>query len=64
MKLFFDRAAKKTGIPADYLDIIKACDTVVRFNIPLVRDNGTLETVTCYRYALYYEGRGRRVIEV
>jgi glutamate dehydrogenase/leucine dehydrogenase len=49
VKLFFDRAAKKTGIPPDYLDIIKACDTVVRFNIPLVRDNGTLETVTCYR---------------
>jgi len=29
--------------------MIKACNTVVRFNIPLRRDNGKLETITCYR---------------
>ena len=49
VKLFFDRAASKTDIPQEYLDIIKACDSVVRFNIPLKRDNGTIDTVTCYR---------------
>jgi len=49
VKLYFDRAASKTGIPQDYLNLIKACDTVIRFNIPLRRDNGKIETVTCYR---------------
>ncbi len=50
VKLFFDRAATKTGIPEEYLKLIQACDTVIRFNIPLRRDNGTIETITCYRY--------------
>lgn len=49
VKLFFDRAAAKTTIPHDYLDLIKACDTVIRFNVPLVKDNGTVEVITCYR---------------
>ena len=50
VKLFFDRAASKTDIPQEYLNLIKACNTVIRFNIPLRRDNGSIETVTCYRY--------------
>jgi hypothetical protein len=50
VKLFFDRAASKTDVPQEYLNLIKACNTVIRFNIPLRRDNGTVETVTCYRY--------------
>ena len=49
VKLFFDRAASKTSIPEEYLDLIKACNTVIRFNIPLKRDNGKIETITCYR---------------
>lgn len=49
VELFFNRAAAKTNIQEDYLEQIKSCDTVVRFNIPLVRDNGTVESVTCYR---------------
>ena len=49
VKLFFDRAASKTDIPQEYLNLIKACNTVIRFNIPLRRDNGTIETITCYR---------------
>jgi hypothetical protein len=49
VKLFFDRAAKLTSIPPDYLKLIKSCNTVVRFNIPLVKDNGDIETITCYR---------------
>ena len=28
---------------------IKECDTVIRFNIPLQRDDGSLEILTCYR---------------
>ena len=49
VKLFFDRAATKTDVPQEYLQLIKACNTVIRFNIPLRRDNGTVETITCYR---------------
>jgi hypothetical protein len=50
VKLFFDRASKHTKIPNKYLNLIKACNAVVRFNIPLKRDNGDIETITCYRY--------------
>ena len=49
VKLFYDHAAKQTGIDPMYLEMIKACQTVIRFNIPLRRDDGTLETITCYR---------------
>ena len=49
VKMFFDRASSKTDIPEEYLQTIKACNSVVRFNIPLRRDNGKIETVTCYR---------------
>jgi glutamate dehydrogenase (NAD(P)+) len=49
VKMFYERAAKKTGIPEDYLRLIQACDSVIRFNIPLKRDNGTMDTITCYR---------------
>jgi glutamate dehydrogenase (NAD(P)+) len=49
VKLFFNEAAGKTGIDEQYLNLIKACQTVVRFNIPLRRDDGSLETLTCYR---------------
>jgi glutamate dehydrogenase (NAD(P)+) len=31
------------------LDLIRSCDTIARFNIPIRRDNGKLETITCYR---------------
>jgi hypothetical protein len=46
---FFDRAALKTGINEDFLKLVKVCDNILRFVIPLKRDNGTLELITCYR---------------
>jgi len=49
VKLFFNSAASKTGIDPQYLKFIQSCNSVVRFNIPLRRDNGDLDTVTCYR---------------
>jgi len=49
VKLFYNDAAQATGIDAQYLNLIKSCQTVIRFNIPLRRDNGDLETITCYR---------------
>ena len=49
VKLHFANAASKTGIDPQYLALIQACKAVVRFNIPLRMDDGTLRTVTCYR---------------
>lgn len=49
VKLFYGEAAALTGIDAQYLELIKACQTVIRFNIPLRRDDGSLETIACYR---------------
>ena len=40
VKQFFDRAASKTDVPDDYLALIKSCNSVIRFSIPLRRDNG------------------------
>lgn len=39
-QLFFDSAAAKTGINEDMLKLIRSCDNVIKFNIPLKRDNG------------------------
>ncbi len=49
VKLFYNSAAAKTGIDPQYLKMIQSCNSVIRFNIPLRRDNGDLDTVTCYR---------------
>ena len=49
VQMFFDRAAAKTGISPDYLDLIKTCDNVIRFSIPIRRDDGRIESITCYR---------------
>jgi len=49
VKLFYANAAAKTGISDEKLNHIKACEALVRFNIPLRKDDGSLETITCYR---------------
>jgi len=49
VELFFNRAASKTGISKDYLEMIRTCDNVIRFSIPIRRDNGTIENIICYR---------------
>lgn len=49
VELFFNRAAAKTGISKDYLELIRTCDNVIRFSIPIRRDNGQIESVICYR---------------
>jgi hypothetical protein len=49
VKLFLARAAQNTNIPADILKYIEACHAVVRFNIPLKMDDGTIRTIPCYR---------------
>jgi len=49
VKMFLQRAADKTTIPADMYEYIEKCNSVVRFNIPLKKDDGTLVTIPCYR---------------
>ena len=49
MQLFVDRAASRTVIPPDHLKYFMACDHVLRFQIPIKRDTGEIETLTCYR---------------
>lgn len=49
VELFFNRAASRTNVPKDYLDMIKICDNVIRFAIPIKRDNGQMEQILCYR---------------
>jgi len=47
--MFVDRAAALTKIKPDMLTYLMACDHVLRFQIPVRRDNGVIETFKCYR---------------
>jgi glutamate dehydrogenase/leucine dehydrogenase len=49
VKLFYDKASTHIDIPRNYIDIIKNAKAVVRFNFPLVRDNGSIEVITAFR---------------
>jgi glutamate dehydrogenase (NAD(P)+) len=49
VKLFLNRAAKNTNIPDDMLTFISSCKNVIRFNIPLRMDDGSIRTIPCYR---------------
>ena len=49
VQLFIEHAARKTNVPDDILKYILACDHALRFQIPIRRDNGIIETLTCYR---------------
>ena len=49
VRLFLGRAASKTDMSPDMYALIEGCNSVVRFNIPLTRDNGQIDTIACYR---------------
>lgn len=49
VKMHFDKASKYTHVTPDLLKFIKECNTMIRFNIPLQKDDGSLEILTCYR---------------
>jgi len=49
VKMHFDTAAKYSKVDKGLLKVIRECNTAIRFNIPLKRDNGELEVLTCYR---------------
>jgi glutamate dehydrogenase (NAD(P)+) len=56
VKLYFDEAAKHIDIPRYYIDVIKHAKAVIRFNFPLVRDDGSIEVITAFRsqHSLHY----------
>ena len=47
--MFLERASEHTDIPEDLYQLIQSCASVIRFQIPVVMDDGRLETITCYR---------------
>ena len=49
VQMFIGRAASNVNIKPDLLEYIRSCDHALRFQIPLRRDDGTIETLTCYR---------------
>ena len=49
VRQFLARAASKTEIEPDMYNLIEGCNSVVRFNIPLTRDDGSIDTIACYR---------------
>lgn len=46
---YFDKAGIHTGIRSDYLNFYKKPDNVVKCTYPIIRDNGSIETITAYR---------------
>lgn len=56
VKLYFDQAASHIDIPKYYIDVIKNAKAVIRFNFPLVRDDGSIEVLTAYRsqHSMHY----------
>lgn len=49
VELFTNEAASKVDIQPDLLNYLMTCDHALRFQIPIRRDNGIIETFTCYR---------------
>lgn len=49
VKMFLNRAAKKTDVPQDMYELIESCASAVRFNIPVRMDDGRIETFMCFR---------------
>jgi len=49
VQLYFDEACKYIKVRHDILEVIKRCQTVVSFTIPLKRDNGRIELINAYR---------------
>jgi len=49
VQLFVDRAATRTTVRPDLLKYLMGCDHVLRFQIPIRKDDGEIETFTCYR---------------
>ena len=46
---YFDIASNFTKIPADRIELIKKANVTLKLHIPLLRDDGTIEVIPCYR---------------
>lgn len=46
---YFDLAASYTNIDDKKLDYYKKPDCVIKFTLPLIRDDGSVESVKAYR---------------
>lgn len=49
VKMNFDKAMKYTGIDEGLLAVIKSCNSLLRVNFPLRRDDGSVEVIRGYR---------------
>lgn len=46
---YFDKAALFTKIDVDKLEYYKKPDSVIKFTLPLIRDDGSVESIKAYR---------------
>jgi glutamate dehydrogenase/leucine dehydrogenase len=46
---YFEEAAALTTIRPDLLEVLKEANAVLKVNIPLVRDNGSIEFIPAFR---------------
>lgn len=49
VETFFKEAAIHTGIDSDKLRLLKNANSTIKINIPLLRDDGTFETIEGFR---------------
>ena len=49
VETYFTEAAKRLNIRPDYFNVLKKPNSVLKINIPLLRDNGKIEMIEAYR---------------
>jgi hypothetical protein len=56
VQMYFDGASKYIDIPKYYLNLIKSTKAAIKFNFPLVKDDGTIQVIQAYRaqHSLHY----------
>jgi len=56
VQMYFDGASKHIDIPKYYLNLIKSTKAAIKFNFPLVKDDGTIQVIQAYRaqHSLHY----------
>jgi glutamate dehydrogenase (NAD(P)+) len=56
VRLYFNMASKHLDIPKYYVDVIREAKAAIRFNFPLIRDDGSIEVITAFRaqHSLHY----------
>jgi hypothetical protein len=56
VQIYFEQASKVIDIPHYYINVIKHAKAVIRFNFPLIRDDGSIQVITAFRsqHSLHY----------